>query len=99
MELVHLPDDQFLSSTAWLAKLLAQFSICHVNGHVSLNNSRENRNSVPPAIEFDIGEISANSADPSLVEKGSEVSSSRARPVESVTREPEDFVLWWTTTE
>jgi hypothetical protein len=51
-----------------VAKQLAQFAICNVSGHVSSNSSHENRNFVSKAIEFDIGEISADSANRPLVE-------------------------------
>jgi hypothetical protein len=51
-----------------VAKQRAQFKVCNVDGHVSPNSSHENRNFVSEAIEFDVGEIPANSANRSVVE-------------------------------
>jgi hypothetical protein len=75
-----------------VAQQLDQFSICYVSGHVSSNNSSENRNFVPQAVKFDISDISANSADNSLFEPVR-----KFHPVESVAVEQKDFVMWWTT--
>jgi hypothetical protein len=51
-----------------VAKQLDQFSVSNVSGHILSNDNNNNRNLVSQAIEFDIGEISANSANHSLVE-------------------------------
>jgi hypothetical protein len=45
-----------------VAKQLAQFGVCNVNGQVLSNGAGKNRNVVAQGHELDVSEISANPA-------------------------------------